>query len=271
MSGNVGEVPHIFLFLSVVKSELEIVVESELDALGFDLVDLRRHGSRARPVVEVRIDRRDGERVTVDDCARVSRAIERVVGETTELQVSSPGADRPLKTERDWRRFVGRRAVVKSAAIGGRKEVEIAAVDGTGDDFVVTLREPRDGAGPGSRKTGAGSAVAGAGSRETEVGSAGAGSAVAGAGSRETGVGSQGAGSAVAGAGSRETEVGSAGAGSAVAGGGEGAGAGSGVAPNQAPSREAAKAREYQVPLSAIDEARLTFHWDRGVTDGRFR
>ena len=138
---NVGEVPHIFLFSSVVKSELESVVEAGLDALGFDLVDLRRHGSRARPVVEIRIDRRDGQQVTVDDCARVSRAIEPLVGELTELQVSSPGADRPLKNEKDFRRFVGRRALVKSAALGGRKEVEIVAVEGEGDDSVVVLRE----------------------------------------------------------------------------------------------------------------------------------
>lgn len=120
------------------KSELEIVVETELDTLGFDLVDLRRHGSRARPVVEIRIDRRDGEKVSVDDCARVSRAIEPLVGDQTELQVSSPGADRPLKTEKDWRRFVGRRALVKGAAFGGRREVEIVAVD---HDGVVTLRD----------------------------------------------------------------------------------------------------------------------------------
>ena len=168
MSGNVGEVPHIFLFSSVVKSELEIVVEGALDGLGFDLVDLRRHGSRARPAIEIRIDQRDGERVTVEDCARVSRVIEPLVGEQTELQVSSPGADRPLKKEQDWRRFVGRRALVKSAAFGGRKEVEIVAVD----DGVVTLRDG---------------------------------------------------------------------------------------------------ATEYRVALSTIDEARLTFNWDRGVTDGRLR
>jgi ribosome maturation factor RimP len=236
MSGNVGEVPHIFLFSSVVKSELEIVVESELDTLGFDLVDLRRHGSRARPVVEVRIDRRDGERVTVDDCAKVSRAIERLVGEQTELQVSSPGTDRPLKTEKDWRRFVGRRAVVKSAALGGRKEVEIAEVNGTGDDVVVTLREPSDGAGSKAAKTG-----------DRGMGSAATGSKAANAG--DHGVGRAATGSEAANAGDR----------------------GVGSAPTGAPSREAAKAREYQVPLSAIDEARLTFHWDRGVTDGRFR
>src|SRR5215472_3461150 len=148
---NVGEVPHIFLFSSVVKSELESVVEAGLDALGFDLVDLRRHGSRARPVVEVRIDRRDGQRVTVDDCARVSRAIEPLVGELTELQVSSPGADRPLKSEKDWRRFVGQRALVKSSVLGGRREVEIVGCAGEHEGFVVTLRV-NEGGGKASRE-----------------------------------------------------------------------------------------------------------------------
>ena len=56
---------------------LEDIVVQELDALGLDLFDLRRAGSRARPIVEVRIDRRDGGTVTIDDCARASRAIER--------------------------------------------------------------------------------------------------------------------------------------------------------------------------------------------------
>ena len=143
---NVGEVPHIFLFSWVVKSELEAVVESRLDALGFDLVDVRRGGSRARPLVEVRIDRRDGERVTVEDCARASRGLEEwfdapehsaLLGERYELQVSSPGMDRPLKKARDWERFVGRRATVKSAALGGRREVEILGVE----DSVVVVAE----------------------------------------------------------------------------------------------------------------------------------
>ena len=56
--------------------ELEHVVTAELDAVGFDLVELRKGGTRSRPVLEVRIDRRDGEKVTVDDCARASRALE---------------------------------------------------------------------------------------------------------------------------------------------------------------------------------------------------
>jgi len=145
---NVGEVPHIFLFSWVVKSELEVVVESRLDELGFDLVDVRRGGSRSRPIVEIRIDRRDGEKVTVADCARVSRGLEEwfdapghtaLLGERYELQVSSPGMDRPLKTARDFQRFVGRRATVKSAVLGGRKEVDILLVEDSIDGAGVVV------------------------------------------------------------------------------------------------------------------------------------
>src|SRR5687768_15938139 len=83
-----------------VNETLEAVVNAEVDAAGFDLVELRRAGSKARPLIEVRIDRRDGKPVSVDDCATVSRQLEArlddsgLVAERYVLQVSSPG-DRP--------------------------------------------------------------------------------------------------------------------------------------------------------------------------------
>jgi|SRR5579883_825500 len=112
-----GRFPTFFYSLSVlyrgvpppryhVRDDLEAVVEATVDALGYDLVRLRRGGTRSRPVLEVRIDRRDGERVGIADCVRASRAIEARLdaGEQEgeggkplfaagryELQVSSPG------------------------------------------------------------------------------------------------------------------------------------------------------------------------------------
>jgi ribosome maturation factor RimP len=85
-----------------VKTDLEALVESELDALSYDLVLLRRGGTRTRPVLEIRIDRRDGAPVSVNDCVRASRAIEARLdagdgpfgGGRYELQVSSPGEAR---------------------------------------------------------------------------------------------------------------------------------------------------------------------------------
>jgi len=129
---------------------VEPVVAQELDLLGFDLVELRRGGSKSRPVLEIRIDRRDGEKVTIDDCARTSRALEArleadaLVSEQYVLEVSSPGADRPLRSPADWRRFVGRRATVTSSVLaGGKQEIEILALEGEEGAEVAVVRDPK--------------------------------------------------------------------------------------------------------------------------------
>ena len=129
---------------------IEPIIVQELDSLEFDLVELRRGGSRARPVWEVRIDRRDGTKISIEDCTRASRALEArlessaLVGEQYVLEVSSPGADRPLKTAADWKRFVGRHATVTSAALaGGKQEVEILALEGEVGAEVATLKDQK--------------------------------------------------------------------------------------------------------------------------------
>lgn len=132
-----------------VKDELEAVVGSELDAVGYDLVELRRGGTKSRPLIEVRIDRRDGVPVTVDDCARASRALEarldasELVSPQYVLQVSSPG-ERPLRTTAEWQRFVGRWANVLAPEHGGRIEGRIVAVEGESGSEVAVL-EPKGG------------------------------------------------------------------------------------------------------------------------------
>ncbi len=133
------------------KQTLEPIVTAALESLGFDLVELRVGGTRQRPLLDVRIDRRDQQKVTVDDCAGASRAIEArldadpsLFGERYVLEVSSPGMERPLRTEGDWRRFTGRKANVKSAVLGGRMEVEIVGVE---DDTGTPRLRLRDGKG----------------------------------------------------------------------------------------------------------------------------
>ena len=125
---------------------LELIVTQELDRLGYDLVELRTAGSRSRPTLQLRIDRRDGAAVTVSDCAIVSRAVEekleaeKKVGPEYVLEVSSPGIERPLHRVSDWRRFVGQRASVLSPVLQGRAEVEILGVDGSEGAESVIVR-----------------------------------------------------------------------------------------------------------------------------------
>jgi len=127
-----------------VNETLESVVIAELDAVGFDLVELRRGGTKGRPLVEVRIEKRGGDSVNVDDCARVSRALEArldtsgLVPEHYVLQVSSPG-DRPLRSPTEWRRFVGRWVSVLAPEHGGRFEARLVAIGGEGGTESATL------------------------------------------------------------------------------------------------------------------------------------
>ncbi len=132
------------------KPVLERIVAEELTPLGLELVELKMGGSKGRPVVDVRVDRLDLEKVTVGDCERASRAIEArldadptVITSRYVLEVSSPGMDRPLRTAAEWRRFVGRRASVNALKLHGRQEVEIVAVDGDGESTTLRLRDQK--------------------------------------------------------------------------------------------------------------------------------
>ncbi|MDQ3811107.1 MAG: ribosome maturation factor RimP [Chloroflexota bacterium] len=128
---------------------LENLVTDELDRVGFDLVELRRGGSRARPTLQVRLDRRDGGAVSVEDCAVASRALEArlnaegTAGDRYVLEVSSPGVDRPLTRPSDWQRFAGRHASVLSPVLGGRQEVEIVGLEGDAGAEVAVIRTAR--------------------------------------------------------------------------------------------------------------------------------
>ena len=132
---------------------LEIDIEDQVERLGFELVELERAGSRTRPVLRLRIDRLDGDPgqgVTVDDCARVSRAVEAFLEERHDiaarylLEVSSPGVERPLVRPRDFDRFRGREiAVVAKRPIHGsarRVEGELIGMEGTEGKERILLR-----------------------------------------------------------------------------------------------------------------------------------
>ena len=133
---------------------LEDLVATEIKPLRLELFELRLGGSKGRPVLDVRVEREDGKKVTVDDCAAASRAIETKLdaedfgGRRYVLEVSSPGIERPLRNAKDWVRFVGSTVVVTSNVSGdpaGRRtdEVEIAGVEGDAGQEVVIVRNER--------------------------------------------------------------------------------------------------------------------------------
>jgi ribosome maturation factor RimP len=92
------------------------LAESVASGYGVRLIDVELTGSLRKPTVRVFIDKEEG--VTLDDCAKVSRAlsavldVEDLIHTPYMLEVSSPGMDRPLKRLKDFEENVGKLARV---------------------------------------------------------------------------------------------------------------------------------------------------------------
>lgn len=89
------------------------LLEKTVAGLGFELVNFER--SPKGGLLRIFIDKPAG--ISVDDCAHVSHHLSRLLaveGVSYErLEVSSPGLDRPLRSERDFARFAGEKARIK--------------------------------------------------------------------------------------------------------------------------------------------------------------
>lgn len=87
------------------------LIRAAVEEQAFELVHVEYHARGNSPVLRVYIDREGG--VSLDDCVELSRRIgvlldvEDLIPSQYVLEVSSPGIERPLFAERDYRRFTG--------------------------------------------------------------------------------------------------------------------------------------------------------------------
>ena len=108
---------------------------------GLELVDVELAGAGGRTTLRLLIDRNGG--VSLDDCSSVSRAVsaaldvEDPIQGAYDLEVSSPGLDRPLRTADHFQKYAGEKVRVK--AFGPIPELENRKT------FVGTLAGYEDG------------------------------------------------------------------------------------------------------------------------------
>jgi len=113
--------------LVATKARVRAVIEPVVAAAGYDLEDVSLSRAGRRHVVRVLVDADGG--VNLDDVAVVSREIsaaldaaeergEEIIAGEYQLEVGSPGVDRPLTLPRHWRRNVGRLVAVTVAGRG---------------------------------------------------------------------------------------------------------------------------------------------------------
>lgn len=107
-------------------AEVEALIAPLLDAHGLTLVDLEWRREGRRWALRFFVDK-VGERVSIADCQRFSHEVgdlldaSGLIGESYDLEVSSPGLDRELRKEREFRWAMGRAIQCwVSKSVGGR-------------------------------------------------------------------------------------------------------------------------------------------------------
>ena len=119
------------------KHVLQDMLEPVISGLGYETVRILTIG-QANPTLQIMIDKLDGSDIMVEDCATVSRKISEVldandpIKDKYNLEVSSPGLDRPLTVLEHFQRFAGYDAKIEtSSEVDARKRFKgkIISVD----------------------------------------------------------------------------------------------------------------------------------------------
>ena len=117
------------------KSTIEREVENTLAQSGFELVDLRMASHNGKPLLQVFVDREVGG-VNLDDCADLSEKVGTCLDTNNYyengyfLEVSSPGIDRVIRKEKDFKRFAGQQAMVRLKRPVNGSRGSYGAIDG---------------------------------------------------------------------------------------------------------------------------------------------
>ena len=103
-----------------------------LDSQQIELVDIELIGKEGNQVLRIYIDQRNG--ITLDQCKTVSREMSDILDMLDliqgryRLEVSSPGIDRPLKNEKDFKRNINRKVKIEYFTNENEKELIIGII-----------------------------------------------------------------------------------------------------------------------------------------------
>jgi len=123
--------------------DLTQLFEPVVESMGYELVGIEFNAGGGHGTLRVYIDREQG--VNLDDCAAISHQlsgildVEEPIQQAYDLEISSPGIDRPLFKLADFERFIGRTAKIKLAVgVQGRKNFR-GQLQAVADEKLITI------------------------------------------------------------------------------------------------------------------------------------
>ena len=121
------------------------IVEPTVTALGYELYEVEYQKEYDNWVLTLFIDHPNG--ISLDDCEKVSTAVDPVLDEADPIEqayylsVSSVGIDRPIKSDKDFTRNIGKKIDVKLyAPLNGKKELQGTLTAFDDNEFTVETK-----------------------------------------------------------------------------------------------------------------------------------
>jgi len=132
----------------VLLEKLERLAAKTVSDTGLEIVELSLRGSSKKRVLRLDVDRAGSGGVKLEDCQLVSKHIGAALEDaglfrnSYVLEVSSPGIDRPIRTDDDIRRNAGRRIRIETTEpIEGHKVFAGVLVGGEADWLELRIDE----------------------------------------------------------------------------------------------------------------------------------
>ncbi len=115
--------------MTSIRDQLYRVITPVVEGLGYELVGIEYLPQGKHSLLRVYVDQEVG--ITLDDCEKVSRQVSAVMDVEDplsghyNLEISSPGLERPLFVEEHYQRFVGNQVFIRmSIPLDGRRRFE---------------------------------------------------------------------------------------------------------------------------------------------------
>jgi len=131
---------------AAIDRRLAEIAKPVIEDLGYELVRMRLQGGKT-DIVQIMADKPDGG-IEVDDCGVISTALSAVfdvedpIAGEYNLEVSSPGIDRPLTRLKDFEMWNGYEAKIETEElIDGRRRFKGQLAGVEGDEVLITIEE----------------------------------------------------------------------------------------------------------------------------------
>jgi ribosome maturation factor RimP len=122
------------------------LIAGKVESAGYDLVRVQIKGGGKYATLQVMAERKDGVGMTVEDCATISSAVclsveaDTDLADRFDLEVSSPGIDRPLVKLQDFVRFQGNVAKVElNAPLEGQRRFQGKIENVSGEEIAFSV------------------------------------------------------------------------------------------------------------------------------------